>query len=195
SQLVDLVQSGALGELPSEAVERLTVATQLPPSDVMGQMLPHPDFWPALHQAPGARQEEVASWLLSRGGYQVPDWFMPVLIDKCVREFDKYLGKLSATDAYDRLFGMIGDAGAIEVLTNSGDLEAWALAFAKRGLRSPGDSRPVISSFNALTEKNQGIASLRLTTVQHIHRTKVLVISLLATIAVLLVVAIWGVLT
>ena len=195
SQLVDLVQSGALGELPSEAVERLTVATQLPPSDVMRQMLPHPDFWPALHQAPGARQQEVASWLLDRGGYQVPDWFIPVLIDKCVREFDKYAGKLSATDAYDRLFGMIGDAGAIEVLTNSGDLEAWALAFAKRGLRSPGDLRPVISSFHALAGKNQGVASLRLTTVQQIRRTKVLVISLLVTVVVLLAVAVWGVLT
>ena len=81
------------------------------------------------------------------------------------------------------------------MLTNSGDLEAWALAFAKRGLRSPGDLRPVISSFHALAGKNQGVASLRLTTVQQIRRTKVLVISLLVTVVVLLAVAVWGVLT
>ncbi|MDO4783587.1 MAG: hypothetical protein Q3997_00635 [Propionibacteriaceae bacterium] len=193
--LVELVQSGVLGELPTEAVERLTVAAELPPADVLSQMLAHPDFWPALHRAPETRQEEVAAWLLSRGGYQVPDWFIPTLIAKCARDYDKYVGNLPATEAYDRLYDLIGDSGAIEVLTNSGNLEGWALAFARRGPRSPDDLAPLISSFHAIAPHYPGIAALRLTTAQHIRRTKVLVLSLAVLVVVLLVLAVWGLLT
>lgn len=196
-QLIEMIQSGVLGRLPDEAVPRLATGEKLPPADLMRMLLPRPDFWDALRGASRAHQEKVADWLASRGGFKVPEWYAPVLIRRCTDEFERLYGKMPPSDAYERIFSMVGDDGAMEVLTAAGDLDAWALALAKRGRRKPEPKSlaHLVRTFNALAEQSTGIESLRLTTTIHQKRTRVLVLSLLSLLLVAIAIATWGLMT
>ncbi len=191
TQLLEMVKSELFGaQLPTMVIQRLAVMPVQLPGAVLRQMMNRPDFWSALQHSSPERQQEVANWLLQRGGFRVPDWFAELLLPVAKTEYSRFFGKMSAPDAYDRLFSMVGDAGAIEVMTNSEDLYAWSLALAKRGQRQPSDLQPAITMFNKLAAESTGLAELRLVTNQTITYTKTALIALGAGLGIALIIII-----